>query len=323
MREWVPQQRFCITGGAGALGRSLITKLIEYGAKHIVVLDQHDNSFLCEEFQNTPVHFIYGSILQTAHLRKAVKHCTALFHLASLIHAGRSISEPINYIDVNCVGTLKVLEVCKEQGVPLVIYTSTSHVYGRPCMVPVNEQHATMPLSIYAASKLAGEALMHAYASSFGFSTVIARLANLYSSSPESDTVLGSALEQVATGRAIQLRNLSVVRDFLYIDDAVEALIRLAVVAKDRHASLTVNISTGRGTSIKEMCQILADAAVQQGLKRPTIMQKCDHQEEQVPTLVLDNSLLRSLTGWTPETTMEDGLAVVLRKRLRGSMVFS
>ena len=319
MKEWIHKQKFCITGGAGVLGLCLIRKLREKGATHIIVLDQRDNPLLGRMADT--VEFIRGSILNSSLLDKAMKGCTVVFHLAALVHAGKSRSDPVNYVKTNCLGTIRVLEICKKKKVGQVIYTSTGHVYGRPCNLPVNEKHIASPLSIYAATKLAGESFMHAYASSYGFPTVIARLANLYSSSSNSDTVVGIALQQVTEGSAIHIRNLAAVRDFIYIDDAAEALVRLAAMTKNQYESPVVNVSTGIGISIEELCKMLADAAVRQGLERLDIRQENNYPEEQIPAFVLDNSLLRDLTGWTPGITMEEGLSTALKERLRGSMV--
>jgi UDP-glucose 4-epimerase len=320
MEEWIRNQSFCITGGSGALGSSLLKKLIDSGAQNIVILDQRDPLTDYKEINNLCVDFIKGSILNKYHVSKAVKRCSVLFHLAALIHAGNSALSPLSYMKVNCLGTFNVLEACREQGVPQVIYTSTGHVYGRPCEMPVNEDHSTIPLSLYAASKLAGESLMHAYAASFGISTIIARLANLYSELSVSDTVIGCALDQVSSGQGIELRNLSAVRDFLHIEEAAEALIRLAMVPRSKYESLVVNVSPGYGVSVGELCEVLADIAEEQGMERPHIIKNMGHYEEQVTTLILDNRLLKKLVGWTPQITLREGLSRSLWKRLSGSV---
>jgi nucleoside-diphosphate-sugar epimerase len=318
MREWLRNQSFCVTGGAGALGQALIRKLAEQGAERIVVIDPCGHSSLTGEDRDAPVRFMEGSILDPSHMERATEGCTVLFHLAALTHAGRSASDPGSYVAVNCTGTAKVMEACRAQGVRNVIYTSTGHVYGRPNAIPVGEDHTVSPLSVYAASKLAGEAFVQAYASSFGFAAVIARMANLYGPFSSTDTVIGTSLEQAMRGSAIHVRNLKAVRDFLFIDDAAEALIRLVAAAKDRQGPQVVNVSSGTGISVEEICTLLADLAERQGIGRPGIRQDVRDPEEQVPTFVLDNTRLERLTGWVPGTTMAEGLETVFHKRLRG-----
>jgi nucleoside-diphosphate-sugar epimerase len=312
--DQIINQKICITGGGGALGRSLVTKLIEYGASDIVILDKQYSPRVCEKVS---VSFVEGSILNKAHLRKALKGCNLVFHLAALTNAGQSSVEPEQYIQTNCIGTMKVLELCKELKVSKMIYPSTSHVYGHPETIPVNEKHPTKPLSVYAASKLAGEALMQSFSFQAGLSGVIARMSNIYSSASGPETVIGRALGQVMSGDHIHLRNLSAVRDFIYVDDAAEALIRLAEVKTGQPDSLTVNVSTGKGISVEDLCGILADAAQRHGLKRPDIINDRENNKDHVPVLVLDNSLLKKLTDWIPHKTISEGLSLILDELLR------
>jgi nucleoside-diphosphate-sugar epimerase len=307
-------QKICITGGGGALGRSLVTKLIEYGASDIAVLDKQPCSSVCEK---ASVSFVEGSILDKAHLRKALKGCDVIFHLAALTNAGQSSVEPERYIQTNCIGTMTVLEVCKELKVSKMIYPSTSHVYGHPETIPVNEKHPTKPLSVYAASKLAGESVTHACSSSSGISSVIARLSNLYSTSSGPDTVIGLALDQVMSGTPIHLQNLSAARDFLYIDDASEALIRLSQSHVNKSGSVVVNVSTSQAISIEEICKILANTAHEHGLKKPEIIRNSPNIQEKIPILCLDNALLQEITNWTPQITMKQGLSLILKHRLQ------
>jgi nucleoside-diphosphate-sugar epimerase len=310
----IADQRICITGGGGALGRSLVTKLIEYGASEITILDKQPCSSVCEK---ASISFVEGSILDKAHLRKALKGCDVIFHLAALTNAGKSSVEPERYIQTNCIGTVKVLEVCKELKVSKIIYPSTSHVYGHPAIIPVNEKHPTKPLSVYAASKLAGESVTHAYSTSSGISSVIARLSNLYSTSSGADTVIGLALDQVMSGKPIYLQNLSAVRDFLYIDDASEALIRLSQSHGNKSGSIVVNVSTSQGISIEEICKILANTAHEHGLKKPEIIRNSSNNQGKISILYLNNALLQKITGWTPQITMEEGLSMILKHRLQ------
>jgi len=120
------------------------------------------------------------------------------------------------------------------------------------------------------------------------------------------------AVEQVIRGKPIELNNLRSIRDFIYIDDLIEALLRLAVL-NDSVGSRIVNISTGRGHSIKEMANILALVTERQGFRRPEILSPTGFQEEKVPVLILDNSFLKDLTKWEPLVSLEMGIDSFLR----------
>jgi nucleoside-diphosphate-sugar epimerase len=314
MKEWFSQQKFFITGGAGALGRCLIRQLLAHGARRIVVFDQPAAIENMEKSEAAAVTCVAGSILVDSELQQAIRGCTAVLHLAALTHVDRSYDEPLHFFEVNSLGTGRVLEACRLHNVRQVIYMSTSHVYGLPLEPSVSENHPTQPLSIYAASKLAGEVAVQGYANSYGFSAVIMRLANLYGASINPETAIGWAVDQVNRGRPIELRNLRSIRDFIHVDDVIEAILRLALL-NTTVGSRIVNISTGRGYSVGEMANTLALVAERQGFPKPEILPSTDSQEEKVPILVLDNSLLKSLTGWGPRVSLEEGLASVLSIR--------
>ena len=315
--EWLRQQWVCVTGGRGALGRHLIRRLLAGGARLIVALDRRPATSQDSVSKVSPVEHFTGNILDPAELDRALVDCTVVFHLAALIHVGRSQTEPLRYFEVNSLGTAHVLEACRRLGIQRVVYTSTSYVYGPPRQLPVTEDHPTMPVSVYAASKLAGEAVIQGYAANYELSCDIARLSNLYGASFGAETVIGRALRQVVSGEPIALRNLEPVRDFIHADDVVEALVRLAAAGDDRSGCRIVNVSTNQGVSVREMAQALANIAVEQGWGYPEIVQTGDSRDELVPRLILDNSRLRELTGWMPRITLQQGLRVALQELQR------
>ena len=239
-----------------------------------------------------------------------------MFHLAALTHIGRSKFEPIKYLEVNGLATGNILDACRNENVEKFIYTSTSHVYGNPLQERINEFHPTQPLSIYAASKLAGEAAVYGYLYSYGIHTTIARLSNLYGSSFSTDTVIGLAVDQVVNNRPVELKSLTSIRDFIYVTDAVDSLIRLAEVDHNRSESEVVNVSTGKGVSVAEMAVTLVEEAEKLGLDRVQIMEPHEEVIEKIPSLVLDNSRLISLTGWSPLVNLHNGLRLTISHRL-------
>lgn len=314
LESWLHQARCCVTGGSGVLGNLLVRRLIAHGAAAVVVFDRSAGSSGQLQGLAGPVEHIAGSILDEGALAKALQGCSVVFHLAALTHVGQSQRAPLTYMEVNGLGTASVLEACRRQGVERVIYTSTGHVYGRADALPIAEDHPTRPLSIYAASKLAGEVAVQGYAAGYGLSAAIARLANLYGAALGAETVVGRALEQVVSGEPIRLRNLSAVRDFVYLEDAAEALLRLAASARSPGCQVA-NVASGRGVSILEVAQTLAAVAAQQGLGTVELAPPEEVQREAIPAQVLDNSRLRALTGWAPATSLAAGLGRALAER--------
>jgi nucleoside-diphosphate-sugar epimerase len=241
-------------------------------------------------------------------LPRAIEGCDVVFHLAGLKHAGRSFEERLRYFDVNGSGTARVAEACHQSGAGTLVYASTGHVYGTPQTIPVDEDHPTRPLSIYAASKLAGEAAAFGYAAAAGLRTVIARLANLYGNPIDEDTIVGRAVGLAVRGEDIRLRNLAVVRDFVHMDDAAEALVRLAEFAQRGPSGrcTIVNVTNATPVSAGQIAELAADLAVAAGKRRPAI--ESSGGPEALPKLVLSGARLESLLGWLPQIDIASGI---------------
>lgn len=315
--NWLRQQRICVTGGRGTLGRLLTRRLIGAGARRIVVLDQQPAAAYGSDLDTGAAENFTGNILDPASLDRALADCTVVFHLAALIHVGRSQREPVRYFEVNGLGTAHVLEACRRLSIRRVIYASTSHVYGIPRQLPIPEDHPTVPISVYAASKLAGEVMMRGCAANHGISCDIARMSNVYGAFAGAETVIGYALKQTVSGMPVALRNLAAVRDFIHADDVTEALVRLAALGDGLAGCRAVNVSTGQGVSIRKMAKTLVNVAAEYGLGSPKITEESGGQNEPVPELVLDNRRLRELTAWTPQIDLEQGLRLALQEHQR------
>jgi nucleoside-diphosphate-sugar epimerase len=307
IRDWCRRQRVCITGGHGSLGSRLGRLLTSYGVSSLIVFDRKSVGF--HDAGSLPsVSHIRGSITNASDLLYALLGCTAVFHLAAMIHVGQSMKEPASCFKVNGLGTVNVLDACRKQGVKQVIYASTSYVYGAPQQIPISEDHPVRPLSVYAASKLAGEVMIQGYSENFGLSCDIARFSNIYGGALDADTAVNAALAQAAAGGPIALRNLSAVRDFVHVDDVVDALVRLAVTSETLSGCRVMNVSSGHGTSIGDLARTIGEIARGLGLGMPEVIQTGDPRNETVSTVILDNRRLMAATGWTARVSLEEGL---------------
>ena len=312
MTPSLAQRRVAITGGWGSLGTCLARLLISSGCREIVVFDR-----LPPGFQTERLRYVSGDILNADDLERGLGGCEVVFHLAALADPAGSLTEPMRYVEVNVLGTARVLEACRRLGVLQIVYASTGHVYGLPLRIPVDEQHRAEPRSIYAASKLAGEVVAAGYGKSFGSAVVIARLSNLYGGTLGANTVLGRAIQSVLSEGTLQLRSIEEVRDFLYVEDAAEALLRLATSDGTQSGVHTVNVSTGCGIGIGDAVRELIQAAEDCGLPRPLVMPPSGQPDCEVPVFVLDNRRLRELTGWAPTTSLRQGLADTLGRQIK------
>ncbi len=312
VEDWLKTQCLAVTGGRGALGRRLARRLAAGGATRVVAIDSRPPASPDPADQARAVDHVAADVLDIDEMVRCLYGCSAVFHLAALTNAAQSVAESERFFEVNARGTALLMEACAKAGVRRVIYTSTSLVYGIPVRLPVDEDHPTDPLTPYAASKLAGERAVDDYASHSGGAGDIARLATLYGASFSPDTAVGIALNQAVRGGPISLRNLASVRDFIHADDVVEALVHLAAAPQGAGECRVVNVSTGVGASVLEMARAIAEAAEQQGMGNPDIVQNGEPSDDAAPRIVLDNSRLAELTGWTPRFNLAQGLATAL-----------
>jgi nucleoside-diphosphate-sugar epimerase len=301
-----------VTGGFGALGRCLVGKLASVGVQRLRVLDSQrrpTHGLACVEF----LEHVQGDVRNADACERLAQGCEMVFHLAAQSHAPTAQNGPAETMAVNVAGTVQLLEACRRGGVRQVIFASSGQVYGIAAgSVPVGEDVVPVPHTLYGASKLAAEAILTGYASAFGLVGVVARLANLYGSQSSPETVVGRALGQASRGDPLSFAALSPVRDFITFADAAEGLIRLAEASCDRAGRYVVNVGSGRGTSIREMAEVLAGLVHREPSNRLEIQELGTAVHDPLPTLVLNPSRLRDLTGWTPPTRLQDGLRMAL-----------
>lgn len=306
-----------ITGGAGALARHLVPVLARRGVERIVLLDKRTPPLAFPQGslpKGTSLIGFTGDILSPDDLRKGLQGCQFVFHLAAQTHLGRAHSQPMETLRVNVQGTANVLDTCRTIGAQGMLYTSTIHVYGAPQRLPLSEDHPTTPLSIYAASKLAGETIVQGYRTAFGMNNFIVRLSNVYGAGFSTDTVVGRALDQVRKGTPITLRSFTPIRDFIYAEDVAEALVALGLLEPSAAYPTVFNVSSGQGTSIGEMAHLLDQVAISMGLGGKGCTETGG--DDPIPAMVADPSRLRNATGWSPKYDLRAGLEQSLRDLL-------
>ena len=310
-------QSICITGGAGIIGSRLASRLLKCNAKKVVAIGRRQLS------NNNPLHhhhnykYISANILDAKAMKRALEGSTAVIHLASLKNAAHSKNEPLEYFKTNSFGTASILDVCRSLKIKKIIYVSTSHVYGIPDQLPVDEKQSTSPISIYASSKLSGELKVQSYAANFGLSCDIVRPANIYGTA-NSETVIGRAINQVINGEAIHLRNLKAVRDFVHVDDIAEALIRILNTSKKESECRIINVSSGKGESVRKIASILSQLAIDNKLGIIKIQE--DNIPEQIMTFYMENKYLKELTGWSPQINLGKGLSFAFQEFLQNKL---
>ena len=233
----------------------------------------------------------------------------AVVHLAAQAGVRHSIDNPAAYVDANLVGFANVLEGCRSVGAEHLVFASSSSVYGAGAVAPFRERDDTdRPVSLYAATKKANEAMAHSYAHLYGLPTTGLRFFTVYGPWGRPDMAYFLFADAIADGRPIRLFNGGrMLRDFTYIDDVAEGLVRTL----DRPPAAThgapydvFNIGNDRPVEMTAFVSALEAAMGRTARIEPLPMQPGD-----VPTTHADVARLRDAVGFRPQTPLAEGLA--------------
>lgn len=313
LRPVYEAQPVCVTGGAGFIGGHLIDALLSLGAV-IAVIDDLSNSNLDHladliDIEPDRVRFVHGSILDDDAVADAVEEARLVFHLAAMGSVPKSIEEPQRNWSVNSTGTVRVLEASRAADVRRVVYAASSSAYGDSELLPKVESHTPKALSPYAASKLAGEHAMTAWAHSYGLSTASLRFFNIFGPRQSADSayaaVIAAFAKNMLAGEApLIYGDGEQSRDFTFVSNAVLAIL-LAGAADRPLQGEVMNVGTGRRVTINELAGLMAG---QCGLSHVQANHDLPRAGD-VPHSLADISKAQQLIGYEVIAQLEEGLA--------------
>jgi UDP-glucose 4-epimerase len=306
--------RFLVTGGAGFLGTALANRLVKDG-HHVLVLDDLSNGK--QAHLETAVLFQQGDVDSIPLLWSLLQEVDCVYHLAARVSVAQSILHPRDYNRVNVGGTVSLMEAMRDTGVRRVIFTSSGAVYGAQQEQPVHEEDPPHPDSPYAVSKWSAEQYIHTIGRLWEIETVALRIFNAYGPHqglPVSHApVVPRFLQQALTGGSVVIfGDGTQTRDFVYIDDVVEALVT-AATAKQINRQV-INIGSGVETSIDTLIDEI-EKVNGRSAKRIYNQEKSGG----VPRLVADISRAQALLGFRPQTALAAGLQRILEQDSRFS----
>lgn len=278
LRPLLAGRNVCVTGGAGFIGGHLVDALLSLEAR-VTVIDDLSNAtaeHLMELLELDPqaLRFVHASILEDSALAEAMAGAHTVFHLAAVGSVPLSIEHPERSFAVNAAGTVRVLQAARKSGVKRVVYSASSSAYGDVpavggAIVPKVETMAPMPLSPYAASKLAGEHAMRAWARSYGLETVSLRYFNIFGTrqpgnSPYAAVVAAFARAVLAGEQPVIYGDGQQSRDFTPVASAVAANLLAATTSSPLNGQV-VNIGSGVRTDLLALLAMIAEAAGRPG----------------------------------------------------------
>jgi len=321
--------RILVTGSAGFIGFHLSRRLIADGHEvagvdgmtpYYDVRLKHDRHAILKGHNGFSEHVL----LLEEHDRLAETFAAfkpdAVVHLAAQAGVRYSLENPRAYVDANLVGTFNLLELCREHRPRHLMMASTSSVYGgNPDMPFVETDRTDHPLTLYAATKKAGEGMAHAYSHLWGLPTTAFRFFTVYGPWGRPDMALFKFVAATLKDEPIDVyNNGEMKRDFTYIDDLVEALVRLLDAPPPRPGEGTpvegdslspvapfrsVNIGGGAPVGLMEFIE-----AIERSTGREAIRNYLPMQPGDVPATFASADLLHALTGYRPSTAVDVGV---------------
>ena len=323
--------RVFITGTAGFIGFHLAKLLLDEGLEvhgfdgmtdyYDVSLKQRRHQILLQK----PGFAATEAMLEDTEALDAAADAFApdiIVHLAAQAGVRYSLEVPRAYVEANVVGTFNVMEVARRHAVRHLLMASTSSVYGAETDMPYREtQKADTQMTIYAATKKAGEAMGHSYAHLWNLPTTMFRFFTVYGPWGRPDMALYKFVDAILEDRPIDIYNHGdMFRDFTYVDDLVRGIRLLMDAAPERPETpddiaegdslspvapyRVVNIGNSQTVRLLEFVD-----AIEEALGKPAKRNLMEMQKGDVPATWADATLLQSLTGYRPQTDVRDGIA--------------
>lgn len=303
-------RKVLVTGAGGFIGGHLTAELARQGADVRALVrynsrNQRGTLDWLEPDVVRDVDVVLGELRDVESVRRAMEGAEVVFHLAAMIAIPYSYVNPRDYFETNVLGSLNVAEAARDLGVPRVVHTSTSEVYGTARIVPITEDHPLEPGSPYAASKVGADKLMDSYHRSFELPVVIVRPFNTYGPHQSARAVTPTIIAQALAGGKLRLGSLDPRRDMTFVADTVAGFI--AAAQSDAAVGRTVQLGTGHDLSIGDIVDTVGQILGRE-LEVELDPARVRPPESEVMRLVSDPALAAELMGWRPTVDLRQGL---------------
>jgi UDP-glucose 4-epimerase len=302
-----------ITGGLGFIGSSLALKLTELGAQvtllDAMIPDYGGNLFNIDHIKdNVTVNF--SNITDASSMDYLVREKDYIFHCAGQVCHIMSLSDPFPDIDYNIRGTAVLMEACKKNNPTVkVVRTGTRGQYGQVTILPVSEEAPTNPKGIYEISHLTAEKIMKVYNDIHGIRTVLLRLTNIYG--PRSQMrhsrfgVVNWFIRQAIDDQTIKVfGDGKILRDFVYIDDCVDAILKSAIT--EEAVGEVLNVGVDKPTSFLNLVELIVEIAETGSWEFSEFSKERKAQEP--GNFYSDINKIRNMAGWEARSSLKEGL---------------
>jgi UDP-glucose 4-epimerase len=307
-------KKVLITGGLGFIGSNLAIRLVRERANVALcdaMIEGYGGNFENIREVRSDVEIQLADVRDEAAMGDLIEGRDVVFHLAAQVSHVMSLSNPYPDIDINIKGTATVLEACRKRNPgALVVRSGTRGQYGSAVRLPVPEEAPSDPRGLYEISQLSAEMICRTYTRIHGIPTVPLRLTNVYGPRAQMKHphfgVVNWFVRLAIEGRPIPIFGTGkILRDFLYVDDCVEALIRAAVTPAA--VGEIVNVGNDRASTFLEVAEILRELVPGASIEFTDFTPERRAQEP--GDFVSDISKIRRLLSWEPKVELREGLS--------------
>ena len=224
----------------------------------------------------------------------------------TVIHLGGKTEKGLEwkeYFENNIIGTLNILKYCIKKNIKKIIFVS-SYVYGNPKYSPIDEQHQISPHNLYTKSKFLAEELCKIYSEKYKLNVIILRPFNIFARSMNKNYLISNLIESINTKKTVTITNRTSKRDFLYIDDFIEIILKI----KDYDFKFEIfNVGSGISYSFDEVIEI-----IEKNTSKKLNLEYKNDDQSYIQNITADNSKITKILDWKPELTFEEGLQKLL-----------
>ena len=304
-------KKVLVTGAGGFIGSHLVEALVAEGAsvRAMVRYNSLGHWGMIEELApdvRSAIEVVRGDVCDLPFVAKAVKGRDVVFHLAALIAIPYSYEAAASYVSTNVQGTLNVLQAALDAGVPRVVHTSTSEIYGTAQYVPIDEKHPINPQSPYAATKAGADWLALTFHRSFDLGVSVLRPFNTFGPRQSARAIVPTIITQALAREEIALGNADAIRDLTFVKDTARGFIANAL--SDSSVGRVVHLGTGTGVSVADLAKTITGLL---GVSRKITFgcaERMRPEKSEVERLISSPAEALAVMQWRPTTSLDDGL---------------
>ncbi len=307
------KKKVLVTGSEGFIGSHLVEGLLrkKYNVTALVLYNSFsDIGWLKNIKKNKKLKIVFGDLTSFDLIKNISRNCEKIFHLGAQISIPYSYKSPDAFLNNNVKGTINILQAAKINKVKKVIVTSTSEVYGSAIYTPMDENHPMNAQSPYSASKISADKFSESFALSFDLPVIIARPFNNYGPRQSTRAIIPTIIRQLLSNSKINLGNINTSRDFVFVEDTVDAIIRLSN-SKYKNAEV-FNICSGRSIKVSEIVKLISkmlkkksEIVIESKRRRP--------KKSEVNLLLGSNKKIKNKIKWKPKTNFKAGLEKTIK----------